>query len=48
MALRQLPPLNKRQWDFVTRKLAQQPTPEQKRNIKKAVKIGKKIKTNYD
>jgi hypothetical protein len=45
MALRQLPALTKKQWDFVTDKLSKEPTKEQRKRAMKIVKKGNKIKT---
>jgi hypothetical protein len=44
MALRQLPALTKKQWDFVTNKLSEKPTKEQKKRAKEIERRGK-IKT---
>ena len=41
MALRQLPALNKKQWEFVKNKLSKKPTEEQKRKAKEIERRGK-------
>lgn len=45
MALQQVPPLSREQYNFVTDKLDSKPTKKQKERTKRAVEEGRKIKT---
>jgi hypothetical protein len=47
MALRQLPPLDKKQFDYVESKLHEKPTKSQRRIAREAVEYAKRIKTHY-
>lgn len=47
MALKQIPPLDKKQWDFVQKRLSEKPSEEDRKRIIAAVKQAKKIKTYY-
>lgn len=44
MALREVKPLDKKQWSFLVKTLKKNPTTQQKAMIKDAVKIGSKLK----
>jgi len=45
MALKQLDPLNEKQWKFVMSSLNSEPTEKQKSMARESVEQGKKIKT---
>jgi uncharacterized protein YneF (UPF0154 family) len=47
MALRQLPPLDKIQWEFVIKNMGKKPSEQQKKRIKEVVALGRKIKTHH-
>lgn len=47
MALRQLPPLDKKQWEYVINRMHEKPSEEQKKKAREAVALGRKIKTHY-
>jgi hypothetical protein len=44
MALREVKPLNEKQWKILVNTLKKRPTPEQRKLIKKAVEHGRKLK----
>jgi hypothetical protein len=47
MALRQLPPLDKKQWEFVIKNMKKKPSEEQKKRAREVVALGRKIKTHH-
>lgn len=46
MALREVSPLNEKQWKTLVTALKKKPTPKQKQMIKVAVESGSKLKVN--